>query len=145
MIRKKRHSFEFKLHCVKQMLEQYPKLLSARLARRRSSDRISTGMSTSSSSMVGQLDVSTVIKASQAISSEIVLGKLLEKLFPLLGADPLGVCQADGIKGRDQCLGQLAGFGLAPGGQRLPKSFQWIHVSILGRNGAIDKPQNIPI
>lgn len=65
---------------VKEMHERYPKLLSARLARRRSSDAIST----SSSSLVEQLDVSTVIKASQAISSEIVLGKLLEKLMSIL-------------------------------------------------------------
>ena len=73
---------------VKQMQERYPNLLSARLARRRRSDRTSggasTAISTSSSSSVGQLDVSTVVKASQAISSEIVLGKLLEKLMNIL-------------------------------------------------------------
>jgi len=69
---------------VRQLRERYPELLSARLARRRSSDRLSTEVSTSSTSLVGQLDVSTVIKASQAISSEIVLGKLLEKLMNIL-------------------------------------------------------------
>lgn len=65
---------------VKQLQERYPKLLSARLAKRRDSDRTSI----SSTSVIGQLDMSTVLKASQAISSEIVLKKLLEKLMNIL-------------------------------------------------------------
>jgi histidine kinase len=65
---------------VEQLHEQYPELLSERLAKRRSSDRSSS----SSATIAGQLDVSTVLKASQAISSEIVLGKLLEKLMSIL-------------------------------------------------------------
>lgn len=64
----------------KQLQERYPKLLSDRLTKRRSSDRESI----SSTSIVGQLDMSTVLKASQAISSEIVLKKLLEKLMSIL-------------------------------------------------------------
>ncbi|MBF0509155.1 MAG: AAA family ATPase, partial [Deltaproteobacteria bacterium] len=68
---------------IKQMQAQYPRLLSAGQAGRRSSGKIST-MPTSSTSIVGQLDVSTVIKASQAISGQIVLGKLLEKLMNIL-------------------------------------------------------------
>jgi histidine kinase len=65
---------------VQQLHERYPELLSERLAKRRSSDRSSS----SSASIVGQLDVATVLKASQAISSEIVLGKLLEKLMSIM-------------------------------------------------------------
>jgi signal transduction histidine kinase len=65
---------------VKQLQNRYPKILSAGATKRRSSDRTSA----SSTSLVGQLDMSTVLKASQAISSEIVLGKLLEKLMTIL-------------------------------------------------------------
>lgn len=71
---------------VKQLQEKYPGLLSARLGAKRVHDGISSSSSSSASStaVMGQLDVSTVIKASQAISSEIVLGKLLEKLMSIL-------------------------------------------------------------
>ena len=65
---------------VRQLHRHYPKLLSATLARRRNSDRASV----SSTATIGQLDLDTIIKASQAISSEIMLGKLLERLMQTL-------------------------------------------------------------
>jgi predicted ATPase/signal transduction histidine kinase/tRNA A-37 threonylcarbamoyl transferase component Bud32 len=70
---------------VKQLRERYPALLSAGITKRRNVDRMSISLSGSTSTTtVGQMDMSTVLKASQAISSEIVLGKLLEKLINIL-------------------------------------------------------------
>jgi hypothetical protein len=57
---------------VKQLNERYPRLHEGRLP---SSTAATIG------TPVGQLDVETVVKASQALSSEIVLDKLIEKLM----------------------------------------------------------------
>lgn len=65
---------------VKQLQQRYPRLCVSSTNKRRSSDRTTV----SSTSLVGQLDMSTVLKASQTISSEIVLKKLLEKLMSIL-------------------------------------------------------------
>ncbi|WP_051261322.1 trifunctional serine/threonine-protein kinase/ATP-binding protein/sensor histidine kinase [Desulfovibrio inopinatus] len=65
---------------VNHLEQHYPKLLQVPRVERRLTERISS----SSVSLVAQLDVATVVKASQAISSEIVLGKLLEKLMNIL-------------------------------------------------------------
>jgi len=65
---------------VRQLQQRYPKLVADRGTKRRGQDRMSTSGTTAS----GQLDMSTVLKASQAISSEIVLKKLLEKLIGIL-------------------------------------------------------------
>ncbi len=65
---------------VNHLEKHYPKLLQVPRFERRPADIISN----SSASLVAQLDVATVVKASQAISSEIVLGKLLEKLMNIL-------------------------------------------------------------
>lgn len=65
---------------VKQLQLRYPRLCSASASKRRSSERTTV----SSTSLVGQLDMSTVLKASHAISGEIVLKKLLEKLMNIL-------------------------------------------------------------
>ncbi len=59
--------------------QRYPKLLQSSRIEKYYSER-----SSSSTSLSAQLDVATVVKASQAISSEIVLGKLLEKLMSIL-------------------------------------------------------------
>jgi PAS domain S-box-containing protein len=56
---------------VKQLDTRYPQLVGERIA----------ASSATIGQFVGQLDVATVIKASQALSSEIVLGKLIEKLM----------------------------------------------------------------
>jgi PAS domain S-box-containing protein len=57
---------------VKQLDERYPRLQEERLP----------GSTTATiGAPVGQLDIETVVKASQALSSEIVLGKLIEKLM----------------------------------------------------------------
>ncbi len=64
---------------VKQLEQRYPKLLQASRLEKYFSEH-----SSSSTSLSAQLDVATVVKASQAISSEIVLGKLLEKLMRIL-------------------------------------------------------------
>lgn len=65
---------------VKQLRLRYPRLLSEVLVKNSSSGKNLV----SSTSSVGQLDISTVLKASQAISGEIVLKKLLEKLMNIL-------------------------------------------------------------
>ena len=56
---------------VKQLDERYPRLREGR----------SPPPSTTIDPPVGQLDVETVVKASQAISSEMVLPRLIEKLL----------------------------------------------------------------
>jgi PAS domain S-box-containing protein len=57
---------------VKQLDERYPRLLE---------ERRTTPTTSTVGTPVGQLDVETVVKASQAISSEMVLSKLIEKLM----------------------------------------------------------------
>jgi PAS domain S-box-containing protein len=57
---------------VKQLDERYPNLHD---------ERTSSFLAATIGTSVGQLDVETVIKASQALSSEIVLGKLIKKLM----------------------------------------------------------------
>ena len=57
---------------VKQLDERYPRLRE---------ERLPTSTASTIGTPVGQLDVETVVKASQALSSEIVLGKLIEKLM----------------------------------------------------------------
>jgi len=57
---------------VKQLDERYPHLQE---------ERVLTSNTTTIGAPVGQLDAATVVKASQAISSEIVLSKLIEKLM----------------------------------------------------------------
>src|SRR6202007_672247 len=57
---------------VKQLDERYPHLQE---------ERFLTSNTATIGAPVGQLDAATVVKASQAISSEIVLGKLIEKLM----------------------------------------------------------------
>jgi predicted ATPase/signal transduction histidine kinase/tRNA A-37 threonylcarbamoyl transferase component Bud32 len=70
---------------VTQLRQRYAKLLSGAPSRKHGSGRTSASRtSTSSTSTIAQLDMSTVLKASQAISSEIVLRKLLEKLMNIL-------------------------------------------------------------
>jgi PAS domain S-box-containing protein len=57
---------------LKQLDERYPHLHE---------ERASTSPTATIGALVGQLDVETVVKASQALSSEIVLRKLIEKLM----------------------------------------------------------------
>jgi PAS domain S-box-containing protein len=57
---------------VKQLDERYPHLHE---------ERTPTSLTATIGTSVGQLDLETVVKASQALSSEIVLGKLIEKLM----------------------------------------------------------------
>ncbi len=57
---------------VKQLDERYPHLQE---------ERVLTSNTATIGALVGQLDAATVVKASQAISSEIVLSKLIEKLM----------------------------------------------------------------
>jgi PAS domain S-box-containing protein len=57
---------------VKQLDERYPRLHE---------ERIPTSTTSTIGTPVRQLDVETVVKASQALSSEIVLSKLIEKLM----------------------------------------------------------------
>ena len=57
---------------VKQLDERYPRLLE---------ERLPTSTTSTVGTPVGQLDVETVVKASQAISSEMVLSKLIQKLM----------------------------------------------------------------
>src|ERR1700757_3001528 len=57
---------------VKQLDERYPHLQE---------ERVLTSNTATIGAPVGQLDAATVVKASQAISSEIVLSKLIEKLM----------------------------------------------------------------
>src|SRR5205807_2652404 len=57
---------------VKQLDERYPELHE---------ERLPTSTTSTIGTPVRQLDVETVVKASQALSSEIVLGKLIEKLM----------------------------------------------------------------
>ena len=66
---------------VKQLQQRYPRLLSDKFGRKVASGSSSVSGTTTS---VGQLDMSTVLKASHAISGEIVLKKLLEKLMNIL-------------------------------------------------------------
>src|SRR6202007_2619790 len=57
---------------VRQLDELYPQLRP---------EQIPTAPTATIGAHVGQLDVETVVKASQALSSEIVLPKLIEKLM----------------------------------------------------------------
>jgi len=57
---------------VKQLDERYPRLHE---------ERLSTSTTATIGTLVRQLDVETVVKASQALSSEILLPKLIEKLM----------------------------------------------------------------
>jgi hypothetical protein len=57
---------------VKQLDERYPRLHE---------ERLPTSTTATIGTPVGQLDVETVVKASQALSSEMVLNKLIEKLM----------------------------------------------------------------
>ena len=57
---------------VKQLDELYPRLRE---------ERVPASSTSTIGTPVGQLDVETVVKASQALSSEIVLSKLIEKLM----------------------------------------------------------------
>ncbi len=57
---------------VKQLDERYPHLQE---------ERVLASNTATIGALVGQLDAATVVKASQAISSEIVLSKLIEKLM----------------------------------------------------------------
>jgi tetratricopeptide (TPR) repeat protein len=57
---------------VRQLDERYPHLHE---------ERTPTSVTATIGTSMGQLDVETVVKASQALSSEIVLGKLIEKLM----------------------------------------------------------------
>lgn len=65
---------------VKQLKARYPHLHAGRTTREHSHGSVSL----SSTSAIGQLDISTVLKATQAISGELILGKLLEKLMSIL-------------------------------------------------------------
>lgn len=67
---------------VKQLKAKYPQLHSGRNQRDREPGSIS--LSGTGTGAIGQLDISTVLKATQAISGELVLGKLLEKLMGIL-------------------------------------------------------------
>jgi PAS domain S-box-containing protein len=60
---------------VRQLDERYPRLQEQRVA---------TSTTATIGTPVGQLDVETVIKASQALSSEMVLNKLIEKLMRIV-------------------------------------------------------------
>jgi PAS domain S-box-containing protein len=60
---------------VKQLDERDPRLLD---------ERLPTSTASTIGTPVGQLDVETVVKASQALSSEIVLSKLIEKLMRIV-------------------------------------------------------------
>ena len=73
-LRKARNCYERwgALGKVKQLDECYPRLLE---------ERLPTSTTSTVGTPVGQLDVETVVKASQAISSEMVLSKLIEKLM----------------------------------------------------------------
>jgi predicted ATPase/signal transduction histidine kinase/tRNA A-37 threonylcarbamoyl transferase component Bud32 len=66
---------------VRQLKAQYPQLQAGRNLREREHGSISLSSGTNA---IGQLDISTVLKATQAISGELVLGKLLEKLMGIL-------------------------------------------------------------
>jgi PAS domain S-box-containing protein len=57
---------------VKQLDERYPRLQG---------ERLSSATTSTIGTPVGQLDFETIVKASQALSSEIVLDKLIEKLM----------------------------------------------------------------
>lgn len=65
---------------VRQLKARYPQLQAGRGARAHGQGSVSL----SATGAVAQLDISTVLKATQAISSELVLGKLLEKLMGIL-------------------------------------------------------------
>ena len=67
---------------VRQLQERYPHLLTEKLGKK--TTLVSRSASRTSTAAIGHLDMSTVLKASQAISSEIVLKKLLEKLMNIL-------------------------------------------------------------
>jgi hypothetical protein len=59
---------------VKQLDERYPRMHE---------EQIPASTTATIGTPVGQLDVETVVKASQALSSEIVLAKLIEKLMQI--------------------------------------------------------------
>ena len=70
---------------VKQLKDKYPKFLRPTSGKSGSSiDAFQTVNSSTGSSRGSSLDLFTVIKASEAFSSEIVLGKMLEKLIQIL-------------------------------------------------------------
>ncbi len=67
---------------VRQLKARHPQLHAGSSARAATSG--SASYSSTGTGVFGQLDISTVLKATQAISSELVLGKLLEKLMNIL-------------------------------------------------------------
>lgn len=69
---------------VRQLQARYPQLLRSGRNYTPSATTTTTVSASVTTAVVGQLDMATVLKASQAISSEIVLGKLLEKLMNIL-------------------------------------------------------------
>ncbi|MEG4802978.1 AAA family ATPase [Microcoleus sp. ARI1-B5] len=71
---------------VKHLESEYPLFLPAASAAKSRGDEIivSTHSSTTSSSHSSLLDLTTVVKASQTLASEIVLDKLLEKLMKMV-------------------------------------------------------------
>ena len=69
---------------VQQLENEYPQLLLA-TGSRRSSERVGITTSTIETESTSEvLDLTTVLKASQALAEEIVLGKLLEKLMKIM-------------------------------------------------------------
>lgn len=73
---------------VKDLEARYPQLVTKSLATNRLTDTRSTTINTKTSTGSGvALDLATVIKASQAIGSEIVLEQLLQKLMKILIAN----------------------------------------------------------
>ncbi len=69
---------------VKDLENQYPELQNLLTVKKHKIDPQTTSISTDRTSNSQSLDLATVIKASQAISSEIVLDKLLSKLMKIL-------------------------------------------------------------
>ncbi len=69
---------------VEDLEEKYSQLLAKTPVKTRITDTGNASMHTTTGSGSGELDLSTVMKASQTISSEIVLDKLLAKLMKIL-------------------------------------------------------------
>ncbi|MCL1469586.1 AAA family ATPase [Argonema antarcticum] len=69
---------------VRDLQERYPEFFLRLLARETSENEVRPTANPTTSGSSAMLDLNTVIKASQAISSEIVFDKLLEKLMHIL-------------------------------------------------------------
>ncbi|MBD2016290.1 AAA family ATPase [Microcoleus sp. FACHB-53] len=98
---------------VKALESEYPQILVGATSRK--GDKNTSTIVTTSESDAQALDLATVIKASQTLTSEILLGKLLSKLmkiaienagaqkgFLILGNDSKWVIEAEGVVGKDE-------------------------------------------